>query len=358
MFPPGAFMNRRDFIKTGSVIGTGVMAFKSLFSQTRGAVSSLPEFNPVVIANGNGIEAVKKAYELISAGADALDALIAGVTIVEDDPDNHSVGYGGLPNEDGVVELDASCMHGPTHSAGAVAALRNIKNPSKVAKLVMERTDHVLLVGEGALRFAKAHGFREENLLTEEARRLWLEWKENMSDKDHWFPNGDKSEAEHSYLESMRITGTINCNALDASGNLSGVTSTSGMAYKIPGRIGDSPIIGAGLYVDNEIGACGSTGRGEENLKNLGSFMVVEYMRQGKSPTEACLLVCRRILDHALGRGLKDKQGIPTFTLSFHAINKKGEYGAAVLKAKVPSYFCVCDEKGARNEEVAYLIKI
>jgi len=351
-------MNRRDFMRIGGTVGVVSIALKSLLAQTRKkTISSLSKIKPVVIANSNGLEAVKKAYELISTGADALDAVIAGVNLVEDDPDEHGVGFGGLPNEDGVVELDASCMHGPTHNAGAVAALRNIKNPSRVARLIMERSDHVMLVGEGALRFARAHGFQEENLLTEEARKLWLQWKENMSDKDHWFPAEQKNESGQSFLDSMKITGTINCNALDANGNLSGVTSTSGMSYKIPGRVGDSPIIGAGLYVDNEVGACGSTGRGEENLKNLSSFMAVEYMRQGKSPTEACLLVCQRILDHARARGLKDQHGIPTFTLSFHAINKKGEYGAAALKAKEPFMFCICDEKGARMEEGACLIK-
>ena len=199
-------------------------------------------------------------------------------------------------------------MHGPTHNAGGVAALRNIRNPSKVARLVMERTDHVLLVGEGAQRFALRHGFKEENLLTDEAREIWLKWRENLSDKDDWFP-GDHESENQVQCHIQRITGTINCNGLDLSGNLSGVTTTSGLAYKIPGRVGDSPIIGAGLYVDNEVGACGSTGRGEENLKNLSSFMVVEYMRMGKSPEEACLAVCKRIVDHANAQVLKDKTG-------------------------------------------------
>ena len=350
-------MNRRDFVKMGSMAGAVSLIVKPLatHNQKKADTRSLKS-KPLVIANSIGLPAVKKAYELITSGADALEAAMAGVNLIEDDPSIHSVGFGGLPNEDGVVELDAGCMHGPTHRAGAVAALHNIKNPSKVARLVMERTDHVLLVGEGALRFAKAHGFEEENLLTEEARKLWLEWKENMSDKDFWHQPDQKNESPHSLLESLKITGTIVCQALDSNGDLSIVVSTSGMAYKIPGRVGDSPIIGAGLYVDNEVGACGSSGRGEENLKNLSSFMAVEYMRQGKSPTEACLAVCQRILDHSLSHQLKDGHGRPTFDVSFYALNKKGEYGAATLKADIPFLFCVNDEKGPREEEGSCLL--
>jgi N4-(beta-N-acetylglucosaminyl)-L-asparaginase len=218
----------------------------------------------------------------------------------------------------------------------------------------MERTDHVLLVAEGALRFAKKHGFKEEELLTDDARKIWLHWKEHQSEKDDWFPAAEKEET-HSLLTPERLTGTINCNGLDLQGNLSGVTTTSGLSYKIPGRVGDSPIIGAGLYVDNEIGACGSTGRGEENLKNLSSFMVVEYMRMGKSPQEACLLVCQRILDHAKARFLKDKNGKPTFNVKFYAINKNGEFGSGALKG--PYTYSVCNSDGARHEEGAYLIE-
>jgi N4-(beta-N-acetylglucosaminyl)-L-asparaginase len=342
----------------GSTVGAVSLMLKPQTGHKQKNINTLfVKSRPLVITNSIGLPAVKKAYELITTGADALEAAIAGVNLIEDDPKEHSVGLGGIPNEDGVVELDAGCMHGPTHRAGAVAALRNIKNPSQVARLVMERTDHVLLVGEGALRFAKAHGFKEENLLTEDARKLWLEWKENMSEKDFWYQPEQKSELPHSLLESMKITGTIVCQALDSFGNLSIVVSTSGMAYKIPGRVGDSPIIGAGLYVDNEIGSCGSSGRGEENLKNLSSFMAVEYMRQGKSPTAACLSVCQRILEHPLSRRLKDAQGKPAFDLSFYAINKKGEYGAATLKADKPFLFCVQDERGPREEEGASLLK-
>jgi N4-(beta-N-acetylglucosaminyl)-L-asparaginase len=347
-------MRRRDFIKAGAAAGAATLISQSA-SATK-MINPFPDHNisPIVIASANGINAVTKAYEIISTGHDALDGVIAGVNLVEDDPNDHSVGLGGLPNEDGVVELDSCCMHGPTHNAGAVAAIRNIRNPSKVARLVMERTDHVLIVGEGALRFAKRHGFNEENLLTDESRKIWLRWKENLSDKDDWFPPEEK-ENNQSVLIRERITGTINCNALDLEGNLSGVTTTSGLSYKIPGRVGDSPIIGAGLYIDNEVGACGSTGRGEENLKNLSSFMVVEFMRMGQSPQEACLSMCKRIVDHAKARFLKNGNGEPNFNVKFYAINKMGKFGSAAIKG--PYKYSVCDAKGARHEDGAFLIK-
>jgi N4-(beta-N-acetylglucosaminyl)-L-asparaginase len=283
---------------------------------------------PIVIASRNGLKATQKAMEMLKAGADPLDAVIAGVNLVENDPNDLGVGYGGLPNEDGVVELDASVMHGPTHNAGAVASLRNIKNPSKVAKLVMERTDHVLLVGEGALRFAKAHGFKEENLLTDKARKIWLRWKETLSDRDDWFP---PKEIERELEEAFNY-GTINCLAIDEKGDIAGVTTTSGLSFKIPGRVGDSPIIGAGLYVDNDVGAAGSTGRGEANILNCGSFTVVEFMRKGYSPEEACLKTLERIAYTTKKQPyLLDKKGRPKFYLSFYAINKDGEYGAATM---------------------------
>ena len=340
-------MKRRQFLKLGAAAGVSSVIPVS-------ATLAPKPFTPVVISSANGLGAVARAYEIIQQGKDALDGVIAGVNLVEDDPTDHSVGLGGLPNEEGIVELDSCCMHGPTHNAGAVASIRNIRNPSKVARLVMERTDHVLIVGEGALRFAKHHGFKEEDLLTDEARQIWLNWKEGLSEDDDWFPPLE-TEKTHSLIKPERITGTINCNGLDLSGNLSGVTTTSGLAYKIPGRVGDSPIIGAGLYVDNEVGACGSTGRGEENQKNLSSFMIVEFMRMGKSPREARLLMCQRIVDHAKARFLKDADGKPNFSVKFYAINKQGEYGSAAIKG--PYKFAVCDGKGARHEEGAYLME-
>jgi N4-(beta-N-acetylglucosaminyl)-L-asparaginase len=245
-------------------------------------------------------------------------------------------------------------MHGPTHNAGSVASLRNIRNPSKVAKLVMERTDHELIVGRGALRFARAHGFKEEDLLTEKAREIWLHWKETLNDNDDWLParKGDKQANLEQYFG---ITGTISCLGLDKDGNISGVTTTSGLAFKIPGRVGDSPIIGAGLYVDNEVGACGSTGRGEENLKNLSCFLVVELMRQGLSPNDACLEAARRIVNHAKIPSLLNTDGKPNFNVKFYALNKKGEWGGATIYG--PAKFAVHD--GQKNElyPLKYLFK-
>jgi len=309
----------------------------------------------VVVASGNGLRATEKAMELLRQGSEPLDAVIAGVNIVEEDPNDTSVGYGGLPNEEGVVELDASVMHGPTHRAGAVASLRNIKTPSQVAKLVMERSDHALLVGEGALKFARAHGLAEENLLTEKARQIWLRWKENLSDRDNWFPpQQDKLAAElRPYLETY---GTINCLARNEKGDLAGVTTTSGLSFKIPGRVGDSPIIGAGLYVDNDIGAAGSTGRGEANILNCGSFMVVDFMGHGASPEEACLKALEKIAAKTkLQPRLLNSDGAPRFGLEFYAINNRGEFGSASLWSG--SRYAAHDGKENRHRESAYLYK-
>lgn len=342
--------SRRRFLRETSLLGLGAVTLR-----LDHAFPAPPAGKPLVISSGNGLAAVTKAMDMIRQGSGALDAVIAGVNIVEDDPNDMTVGYGGLPNEDGVVELDAAVMHGPTHRAGAVASLCNIKNPSRVARLVMERTDHVLLVGGGALRFAKAHGFKEENLLTDRAREVWLKWKENLSKEDDWLPphTPDAEGIGEIFGRSRRPTGTIHCSALDAKGDLSCVTTTSGMAFKIPGRVGDSPIIGAGLYVDNEVGAAGSTGRGEANLTNCSCVMIVEFMRQGRSPEQACLDACKRIVDHNRMRRLRDASGAPNFSVSFYAINKKGEYGAAsILKGGT---YALHDGASARKAECSYL---
>lgn len=325
-------LKRRDFLKTTAIAGAGAVVSKSFANFPFDHVP--PQgFKPIVIASANGLKAVEKAMQMIKTGSDALDAVIAGVNINEDDPEDSTVGYGGLPNEEGIVELDAAVMHGPSYRAGAVAALRNIKNPSKVARLVMERTDHVLIVGEGALKFAKAHGFKEENLLTDKAREAWLKWKENLSKEDDWLPphNIDENDIGEVIKNFYRYYGTIHCSALDLNGNLSAVTTTSGLQFKIPGRVGDSPIIGAGLYVDNEIGAAGSTGRGEANLLNCSSVMIVEWMRQGKSPEEACLLACKRVNERCREKRLKDEKGRFKHNVKFYAINKKGEFGCASM---------------------------
>src|ERR1700730_12910293 len=269
---------------------------------------------PLIISAHNGVKHLDAGMAVLRSGGDTLDATLAVVTKVEDDPNDNSVGYGGLPNEDGVVELDASVMHGPSKRAGAVASIQRIKNPAQVAKLVMERTDHVLLVGPGALRFAVAHGFKEMDLLTEEARIVWLRWKERMSDDDAWGPglaapdvppmqsklyDGTPVRAELLAIADEYIahppTGTINCIAVNERGDISGTTTTSGLFHKLAGRVGDSPLIGCGLFVDNEVGAAGSTGRGEECIKINGAHTVVEMMRKGMSPTDAALEGCKRV---------------------------------------------------------------
>ncbi len=341
-------MKRRDFFKKSAILGSA--AVLPAFNPSN--LSAISVGDPIAISSANGLRATQKAMEIIQQKKDALDGVIAGVNIIENDPNDHSVGYGGLPNELGIVELDSCCMHGPTHNAGAVASIRNIKNPSKVARLVMERTDHVLIVGDGALHFAKTHGFKEEELLTDKARKIWLNWKESLSKNDDWFP---EEQAKETYEQYFNITGTITCLGLDTYGNISGVTTTSGLAFKIPGRVGDSPIIGAGLYIDNEVGACGSTGRGEENLKNLSCFLTVEFMRDGLSPEDACLKTCKRIVQHAKIPSLKKDNGKPNFNLTFYAINKQGEYGAASIYG--PRKFALNDGKTNVLYETAFIYK-
>jgi N4-(beta-N-acetylglucosaminyl)-L-asparaginase len=344
--------SRRSFLKHTALIGAGAIAGRSV---ARGLPAGGSAVRPVVIASANGLQAITRAMALLTDGADTLDAVIAGVNIVEDDPNDMTVGYGGLPNEDGVVELDAAVMHGPTHRGGAVAALQNIRNPSKVARLVMERTDHVLLVGEGALRFARAHGIPEENLLTDQARKRWLEWKEKLSPSDDRLPpHTENDEGIGDLFEPFfRSTGTIHMSAVDRKGDLSCVTTTSGLAFKIPGRVGDSPIPGAGLFVDNEVGAAGSTGRGEANLINLSSAMIVEWMSRGMTPEDACLEACRRVVSHNRMRRLKKADGRPSFDVRFYALSKEGRFGAASLYAG--GSFAVDDGSGARLVQAASL---
>ncbi len=330
---------------------------------------------PLVISSGTGLRATKKAMDMLQSGADTLDAVIAGVAINEDDPEDSSVGYGGLPNEEGVVELDASVMHGPTRRAGSVAALRNIKNPAQVARVVMERTGHVMLVGEGALRFALAHGFKSQDLLTEKSRLAWLTWKESMSDKDFWGPGlaapdappkssavrdtdlGPEVVAWAREVAAHPPTGTITCLAINAKGEISGTTTTSGMAWKIPGRTGDSPIIGAGLFVENDVGAAGSTGVGEENIKISGAHTVVEQMRRGTPPVEACLEALRRVVSNYFN----NRKKLEKLDLNFYALNKKGEYGGAALWETDPrgnrSKMCVNDGGASRQVDCAGLLK-
>jgi N4-(beta-N-acetylglucosaminyl)-L-asparaginase len=262
------------------------------------------------------------AWRLLASGGSSLDAVIAGANVVELDPEDTSVGYGGLPNEEGVVQLDASVMSGKLRKSGAVGALERIKTPSSVARVVMERTDHVMLVGEGALRFARAHGFEESNLLTEGSRLRWLKWKENLSPEDDWFPPADGVYRD----KAGRPSGTINVLAVDAAGDIAGCTTTSGLAYKIPGRLGDSPIVGAGLYVDNAAGGAGATGRGEEVIKTCGSFAIVEAMRRGVPPEEACREALRNIV-----RWTRED---PDFDVKYVALRRDGEAACVGLRGR------------------------
>jgi len=377
-------LKRRDFIKRTAAAGLSapLLAGES-FAETprQNQLSALGQARPVVIASANGVNVPKRGVEprgiscvelvmqMLKSGKDTLDAIVAGVNIVEDDPDDNSVGYGGLPNEECEVELDASVMHGPTRRAGAVANLHHIKNPASVAKLVLERTDHILLVAEGALRFALKHGFKKQDLLTEESRKAWLVWRESLNPKDNWGPSWHKtapaggaktSQAQispeeialNAWIEEIlrnRPTGTINCLAVDANGDISGVTTTSGLAWKIPGRVGDSPLIGCGLYVDNEVGAAGSTGRGEECIYINGAHTIVENMRRGMSPTEAAMDAVKRVA----ARYGNNKEELASIGVNFYAVNKKGEYGAATLWKGAK--FAVHDGREAKLVECAHL---
>ena len=380
-------VSRRDFLAAGATAAAGVALGNPLLGEAPGitdrtsiTASSAGAFaRPIVIASDNGIRGVKKAYDMIVAGADTLDAIIAGVNIQELDPDDMSVGLGGLPNEDGVVQLDASCMHGPTKRAGAVGCLEDIATPSLVAKAVMDYTDHIMLVGHDAKRFALKMGFKEQNLLTEKSRLEWIKWKSRLNANDAWLepadttampsqpsprPNsvprrnppsgGGGEKVTYDEYGVAHTWGTINMNAVDANGDLSSVTTTSGIAWKIAGRVGDSPIIGAGQYCDNTVGAAGSTGRGESNIKVCGAFLAVEAMRQGLSPEQAIMKVMERVLAMAEKRLLNDR-GRPYFDLQFYALAKDGRFAAAT--AYEGSQFAVCDAQGPRHVDCAYLFK-
>lgn len=350
-------VTRRTFLASAAAAAATAGSVRTAVGEDAAATQA-GDNRPILISSANGLRATEKGAAMLAEGADTLDAVIAGVNIVEADPSDHSVGYGGLPNEDGVVELDASVMHGPTHNSGAVAALQNIMHPSRVAKLVAQRTDHAMIVGQGALRFARAHGFEETKLLTDAARKIWLRWKETHSDRDDWLPPLDPPDdkAQSNAFDALPYThGTIHCSALDAKGDLSAVTTTSGLSYKIPGRVGDSPIIGAGMYVDNDIGAAGSTGRGEAVIKNCGAFAVVELMRNDYSPTDACLEVLRRMVKHTHDPRLLDDRGRPKFDVKMYALAKNGGFGAASIWSGAK--FAVYADGQNRHEKAAFLFE-
>ena len=335
-------LSRRDFVgAAGAVLGVPhlMRPIQPLPPQSRWAAK------PVAVASANGLRAVQKAFDMLMQGADTLDSIIEGVKIQELDPNDDSVGYGGLPNADGVVQLDASCMHGPTKRAGAVGCLEGIKTPSEVAKLILKYTNHIFLVGEGAKRFALSYGFKEEDLMTEHSREAWLRWRANLNPEDNFLDVPDSEQL------TLPQTGTINCDAVTPQGDLSSATTTSGLSWKIPGRVGDSPIIGAGQYCDNEVGAAGSTGRGESNIKVCGGFLTVEHMRRGMKPTDACLETLKRVVAATEPR-LLDARGRPKFGLNFYAVNKRGEFGAASI---YPSRYAAHDGTEAKIRDTAYL---
>lgn len=334
-------------------------------------VRSAAKGRAVLVGSTNALAGMKLHYASLVAGADPLDVAIEVVKVVEADPNDHSVGLGGLPNEEGVVQLDAAVMYGPRGKAGAVAALENILHPCEVARLVLERTDHVLLVGKGAYEFARKHGHEHVELLTEEARRLWLEWKESLSPKDDWLPPPPKLPFEAQLQDGRaaprvasasglaadpaaelrrwrheRITGTIHCSALATSGAIACTTTTSGLAWKIPGRVGDSPIIGAGLYCDQDAGSAGSTGRGEANLLSCASFHIVDLLRQGKTPVDAGMEVLRSIVRQTRRQAryqpdLLDAGGLPDFGLKFYVLGLDGTVAGVSLKD--PGDYAVSD---------------
>ena len=365
-------IKRRDFMRSSAVAGLALAApkIKTQKTPTGPTIIIQSGIRPVVVSSANGnrfknggdVTCVQKAFTLMTQGSDVLDALIAGVNIVELDPLDDSVGYGGFPNAEGVVQLDSSCMHGPKKRAGAVGALEGVRTPSLVAKAVMENTDHHLIVGEGAQQFARSMGFKiEDDLNTPHSREIWLEWK-RRTDPAHylnpkeraqvWFREGLKM-VDEGLIDRGHFYGTINCDGVNSKGEICGVTTTSGLAWKIPGRLGDSPILGAGLYVDGNVGAAGSTGRGEANLFNLCSFLIVEEMRRGAHPKDAGMEALRRIKANTVEKRLLNSKGDPNFGVNFYILNAKGETaGVSMYEAN----YAMCDEKGPQTLKTEALL--
>lgn len=389
--------SRRDFLTT-TALGSLALGLRSdaraAESSPGGASASSGQSGsgsgkpPIIVCAHNGLAYLDRGYEHLSKGGDTLDAAILVVTGPEDDPNDDTVGLGGLPNEEGVVELDACCMHGPTRRAGSVGGVRNIKNVSKVSKAVMEHTGHVMLVGEGAERFAVAMGFPRENLLTERSRKIWQLWKEYHSSGDWWGPGisdpkwrppetksngkpqaelwrervlelaeraGDLGiEPEFRLAAVRRVlfppTGTIHCSVLSAKGEMSGITTTSGLAFKLPGRCGDSPVIGAGCYTDQDVGSAGATGSGEENIKVAGAHTMVENMRHGMSPQEAGLDALKRIARNYNN----DMTRLRFMDMIYYVLRKDGAYAGVSLwegyKQGNPHHIAIHD--GSKRMEV------
>ncbi len=329
--------SRRKFIKNTAIASSALLLNPlDLFARDAPKNSSGIINNPIVLSTWDfGLRANEEAWKTLGKGGRALDSVEKGVRLVEDDPSERSVGYGGRPDRDGRVTLDA-CIMDENYNIGSVACLENIKNPISVARAVMEKTPHVMLVGDGALQFAVSQGFKKQNLLTPESEKEWKEWLKDSK-----------------YMPVVNIENhdTIGMIALDAQGNLSGACTTSGMAFKMHGRVGDSPIIGAGLFVDNEVGAATATGHGEEVIRMVGTHLVVELMRQGKTPEQACKEAVERIVQITKRRNknLKDIQ------VGFIALNKKGEYGSYCIQDGFS--FAVHDRKGNRLEKPGFALK-
>ncbi len=381
--------SRRDFIATAAVasasLGIDGLNLPLAAQSKTPNLSNNARRKPIIISAANGFNYLQRGFAVLQGGGDTLDAVMEVIRGPEDDPKETSVGLGGLPNEEGIVELDASCTHGPTRQAGSVAGVRNIKNVSLLAKTVMEHTGHIMLVGEGAERFGYAHGFPKENLLTDDSRKIWLLWKETMSTQDWWgpglaspdyrFPDEEQNAQEYwdrrmAQMEELAKqlgiapedreiaihkvlnppTGTINCSALNEKGEMSGATTTSGTAWKIPGRAGDSPIIGAGCYCDQDVGAAGATGNGEENIKVCGAFTVVENLRRGMTPEEAGMDALKRIVRNFEN----NRRKLEYMDMQYYVLRKDGAYAGVTMWGKTQAgedkYFAVNDGTPRREK--------
>ena len=405
-------MKRRDFVKTAAA-GAAAGAVPSLTASPAAPAIRTRATRPLLVAdvssiryrNGGPESAIERAFRGITEGEDILDACVAGVNIPELDPEERGIGYGGLPNADGVVQLDSCLMHGPRRWAGGVAGLEGVKTPSLVAKAVAELTDHHLIAGKGAQEFARALGFEiHDDLNTAASRELWLEWRRRV-DPGHWLDPEERlrntgrvredtdpdairrgpgrppirqpdptraarlrrfhdaslaaglSMVDDGLIDADSFWGTTSLEAVSPDGDLCGVTTTSGLSWKIPGRAGDSPILGAGQYVDNDVGAAGSTGRGEANLYNLSCFMIVEFMRQGMSPKDAGMAVLERVRANTVESRLLNSRGLPGFDLRFFILDKAGGHAGVAMYGAAESAYAVCDENGAREEPLEGLLE-
>lgn len=368
-------INRRKFLIGGTALG--VASGISNISNAQAPSIKKGSVKPVVVASGNGhtmknggkFNCVETAYNRIVKGDDVLDALIEGVNIVELDPQDASVGYGGRPNANGVVQLDSCCMHGPKKQAGGVGALEGVRMPSLVARDVMEKTDHHLIVGKGAQDFARNMGYEiEDDLNSDRSRKMWLDWKRRIDPEHYLDPEKREVAGRNAAMDMIKegiipedeYYGTINCNGINANGDICGVTTTSGLAWKIPSRVGDSPILGAGLYVDGNYGAAGSTGRGEANLYGLCSYLIVEEMRRGSHPLDAGMTALKRIQENTIEKRLLNERGLPNFSVNFYVIDKQGRFAGVSLYGESPSgesrKYAVCDENGSRLEDLEPLL--